>query len=830
MKARIFSLGLVTIIIASFIQNAFAQVPETFSYQVIVRDGSNNPIANRSVRFRITLQNDNGSTVYFTETHSATTSSLGLINLNIGGGSIATGTIKGVPWKAGSVYIKVEIDPNGGTAYTLMGTSKLQTVPFALYSAKIGEVVSESTALDDDPIFVVKNKTGKIVFAVYQTGVRAYVEDSKGDKGARSGFAVGGLTNQGKTEQEYLRITPDSARIWVNSESAKGARGGFAVGGLTNKATSSNFLVLTPENYFIGHESGLKTTSGLHNSFIGYKSGFSNTAGSRNIFLGRYTGYSNIGGNQNVFIGDSTGNSNTTGFANVFLGDRSGIKNQSGFWNIFLGRRSGALNTSGYANIIIGDYAGYDNTTGYDNVIIGDWSGASNTTGENNIFLGANSGWSNTIGDDNTFIGTKSGYSNIDGSYNVFLGQNSGYSNTTALSNVILGKSAGYYNDTASYNVIIGTLAGYNNKGWQNVFLGQESGRSNTSGSFNVYSGCGAGWSNTTGQQNIINGAYAGYKNTTGGWNVFIGPLVGYNNTTGYENVFIGNRAGYSNQTGNYNVFIGDKAGYYETSSEKLYIENSDATSTGALIYGDFYNNTLRFNGNTTAIDTKTNNDDVALSGHHFVTAYYGIGLEGKGGYVGVRGIADYYSGYDYRYGVRGKGAGGNYNYGVYGEATGANYRYGVYGTATAVTGSWAGYFSGNMYYTGSLTSTSDEKLKKNIQPVLGALKKILSLNGVTYEWKSEDELASLLRARHIDSKNETKDIPAFNFSNGVQYGIIAQDLEKIIPELVQTDPDGLKSVDYIKLIPVLIEAIKEQQKQYQLLKEEFESFKARNK
>jgi len=749
MKARIFSLGLVTIILASFIQYAVAQVPETFSYQVVVRDGSNNPIANRAVRFRITLQNDNGSTVYFTETHSATTSSLGLINLNIGGGSIVSGTIKGVPWKAGNIYIKVEIDPNGGTAYTLMGTSKLQTVPFALYSAKVGEVVSESTALDDDPIFVVKNKAGKIVFAVYQTGVRAYVEDSKSEKGARSGFAVGGLTNQGKVEQEYLRITPDSARIWVNSESAKGARGGFAVGGLTNKANASNFLVLTPENYFIGHESGLKTTSGLYNSFIGYKSGFSNTTGSRNIFLGRYTGYSNIGGNQNVFIGDSTGNSNTTGFANVFIGDRSGIKNQSGFWNIFLGRRSGALNTSGYANIIIGDFAGYDNTTGYDNVIIGDWSGASNTTGTNNIFLGANSGWSNTIGDDNTFIGTKSGYGNTDGSYNVFLGQNSGYSNTTALSNVILGKSAGYYNDTASYNVIIGTLAGYNNKGWQNVFLGQESGRSNTSGSYNVYNGCGAGWSNTTGNQNVIIGAYSGFLNSTGNfntfygvyagylnttgeqnvfmgqrsgyststgsWNVFVGPRAGYSNTVGYQNVFMGNRAGYSNQSGNYNVFIGDHAGYYETGSEKLYIENSDASSSGALIYGDFYYNQLRFN------------------------AKVGIG--------------------------------------------------------TSPSSTYELYVLGDAYATVGWYIPSDEKFKTNIASLENSLQKVKNLHGVSYEWK-------------------VNEFPDKKFEKGTQVGFIAQETEKIIPEIVRTDNDGFKAVDYSKLNPYLVEAIKEQQKQ----------------
>ena len=62
-----------------------------------------------------------------------------------------------------------------------------------------------------------KNKDGKVVFGVYQGGVRIYVEDSPTIKGAKGGFAVGGLTNQGKAvPYEYMRITSDSARIYIN--------------------------------------------------------------------------------------------------------------------------------------------------------------------------------------------------------------------------------------------------------------------------------------------------------------------------------------------------------------------------------------------------------------------------------------------------------------------------------------------------------------------------------------------------------------------------------------------------------------------------------------
>ncbi len=65
-----------------------------------------------------------------------------------------------------------------------------------------------------------------------------------------------------------------------------------------------------------------------------------------------------------------------------------------------------------------------------------------------------------------------------------------------------------------------------------------------------------------------------------------------------------------------------------------------------------------------------------------------------------------------------------------------------------------------------------------------------------------------------------------FNFPEGKQIGVIAQDVEKIVPELVQTAADGIKSVDYVKMIPVLIEAMKEQQKMIDALKAEVELLK----
>lgn len=85
----------------------------------------------------------------------------------------------------------------------------------------------------------------------------------------------------------------------------------------------------------------------------------------------------------------------------------------------------------------------------------------------------------------------------------------------------------------------------------------------------------------------------------------------------------------------------------------------------------------------------------------------------------------------------------------------------------------------------------SDENLKENIQPLEGSLDKILQLNGVSYTWKESKE----------------KDI-----------GLIAQNVEKVYPELVKTK-DDVKQVDYQKLVGPLIEAIREQQKEINALK-----------
>lgn len=92
----------------------------------------------------------------------------------------------------------------------------------------------------------------------------------------------------------------------------------------------------------------------------------------------------------------------------------------------------------------------------------------------------------------------------------------------------------------------------------------------------------------------------------------------------------------------------------------------------------------------------------------------------------------------------------------------------------------------------GANVSPSDLRLKENIVPVEDALLKVKSMQGVSFNWKTDANS---------------------NFPQGRHYGVIAQEIEKVLPEVVSTAPDGIKAVAYTEIIPVLIEAIKEQQK-----------------
>jgi hypothetical protein len=344
-----------------------------------------------------------------------------------------------------------------------------------------------------------------------------------------------------------------------------------------------------------------------------------------------------------------------------------------------------------------------------------------------NSFIGLGTGKSNTEGRFNSFIGYQSGYSNTIGSYNTHLGWLSGYSNVNGSQNVFIGSQCGYSNKDGMSNVMIGVGSGYmNTEGTSNVFLGHSAGFYNTKGSANVFIGDMAAINSREGHSNVIIGNGAGYYNIYGSENIFLGHYAGLVDTIGNANVILGGWSGYNLVSGSQNVFIGFRAGFHETN-----------------ISHRLYIDNIGLDSSEVLVYGEFDNRVFRVNGN------MGINTQGKNGN-----------------GLRVELPAGQ-------TETDALW---IHGSGMAFEGSWQ--------------TSSDARLKKEIQSLQIDPLKILQLRPVEFEWKNPK--ASV---------------------QGPQLGFIAQEVEELFPEMVETDASGYKSIDYSKFSVLLISFVKEQNK-----------------
>ena len=405
--------------------------------------------------------------------------------------------------------------------------------------SKVSVVSSDDAS--SDALFEVKRKDGQTVFAVYPNAVNIYV--ARTAKGVKGGFAIGGFDGSKTPPQDYLRVTPDSIRVYIDkTPNLKGTtKGGFAIGGFDQSKGGGGGIQLQ-DLLTVGYDSirmyidnvGKGTTKG--GFAIG---GFDQAKGAK---------YNYLHVDENKLESGKTDFMRLTSL-NTFIGDSSGYKNvpsgNNGVYNNFIGYKSGYSNSSGHHNTYIGWKSGYNvGPNAHYNIAIGNLSGYNNS-GSSNVFIGDNSGYRNTSGNQNVFIGALAGRLNKTGNSNMFIGFGAGARDSSGYGNTFLGTAAGEWTIVGINNTYIGYLAGDSNNGSSNVMIGNEAGML------------------VTGVSN----------------NVFIGVDAGYNNAAG--------------ASGNNSVFIGYKAGYYETGSNKLIIDNSQRSDENdarikALIYGIF--------------------------------------------------------------------------------------------------------------------------------------------------------------------------------------------------------------------------------------------------
>ncbi len=262
------------------------------------------------------------------------------------------------------------------------------------------------------------------------------------------------------------------------------------------------------------------------------------------------------------------------------------------------------------------------------------------------------------------------------------------------------------------------------------------SGTSNTTGINNTFIGNESGSSNTTGASNTFVGSQSGAANTAY-VNTFVGYRSGESNTTGTANSYLGNISGSNNTTGGYNTFIGNASGLNTIGSNNTFVGASSGENNLTGSGNVFIGNRAGFNetGSSKLYIANSDTSSPIIKG-------------------------DFVSG------------------------------------DLAMPGSVL--IGGNVLVGGTIKQSSDQRFKKNIEPISDALLKVMKLEGVTYELKSDKK----------------------NFPSRKLIGVIAQEVEKVVPEVVFTDDNGYKSISYGNLVAISIEAIKTQQTRIELLEE----------
>jgi uncharacterized protein (TIGR02145 family) len=386
--------------------NMVAQVPQAFKYQAVARDANGNVLDKKPVSFKISiLKTSTTGSVVYSETHSKTTNSFGLVDLEIGKGDSPTGSFSGINWGNDTYFIKVEMDPAGGTVYQTMGTSQLLSVPYALHAK------SSSNYDETDPFFSLSPAK-----TISNSSILNW----------NTAFGWGnhsGLYKLNSYLPAWSEITgkPSFATL--------AATGNFS--DLTGKPTTLSGYGITDAVTITGDQTitGIKTFS--KDLLVNWLTvGMGKGAVSSNTAVGYQALYSNTTGSANTANGYNALYSNTIGRENTADGFQALYYNTTGMWSTANGYKSLYFNTEGNSNTANGLEALYSNTKGEGNTSNGVNSLHSNTIGNNNTASGANALYYNTTGYSNTANGYGAGYSNTSGNYNVFLGFQAGYYET----------------------------------------------------------------------------------------------------------------------------------------------------------------------------------------------------------------------------------------------------------------------------------------------------------------------------------------------------------------------------------------------------------------
>ncbi len=569
--------------------------------------------------------------------------------------------------------------------------------------------------------------------------------------------------------------------------------GGGTVGG-----TLSGSAVNSINGYQIGGVLQFNFNSALNNLMIGPSAGNAAITGSSVQLIGDHAGSSLTSGNSDVFIGSNAGQTTTTGNGDVYIGEVAGQNATTAAYNTFLGAQTGNGTTTGSNNTFTGFNAGLYNTTGANNTLLGSQAGVWSTTANNNTIVGLDAGFYNTTGSSNLFLGVNGGALNTTGSNDIYLAHVGvgAESNTTRIggsqSNAFI---AGIYGASVSSGQPVyvdstghlgtgggSSLSSFNGRNGAIVPAAGDYGFSLLSGTLapaqlvgtydqqlafsntgNVYSGTGL---------NVSGTVTGGLVNSTGGYQVngatiftqnalndtIIGLGAGNASISGGDSQFIGRSAGAAITSGNADVFLGGAAGALTTTGNgDVYVGWTSGTSGTTAAYNTFVGAQTGFNNTTGTSDL----------------------------YLGFNSGVSNASGSNNVYLANG-GVDGESNTTRIGGGQQSTYIAGIYGVTM---GSGVPVYINSNGQLGTLTSS--QKYKEDIRDMGDTTSALMQLRPVTFRYKAEYD------------KGE----------RSLQYGLIAEEVAKVYPDLVAYNPDGTPyTVRYQYLSSMLLNEL---QKQY---------------
>ena len=598
--------------------------------------------------------------------------------------------------------------------------------------------------------------------------------------------------------------------------------------GTTNPASSLDVAgnINTSTQYNIGGNRVLGVSgagNSTSNTFTGLGAGASTTPG---VGIGGF----------NSFFGNSTGNQNTTGSHNSFFGTSAGFSNTMGNENSFFGFLAGDLSMTGASNTFIGSHADFNanNPTGDQNTLLGGFtavnSGVSNSTAigyratvtqSNSLILGSINGVNGASADTNVGIGTTAPSSvlHLVGSQPPPVATTNG-TNAAPVLQIFGGKggtstaSPGSGGAGASLLAQAGdggdgsaSAANFGGPGGSIMLKAGNGGggpgggcggcNQDDGGSISLQAGTG-GTSGIGGSITLQTGkSFGGGSNPSGNVGIGMQPpqvIRGPFGSLGGNALFIANESGDAGNSFRIdvekdNLYLVGRSDSGATADTGIIFRTSPAGGAGIAEF-----DRMAINGNgKVGIGTTSPASVLHLNGN---SSNFALTFTNQANTAGRRGYRIAFD--NDRLTFQQADDSGNFaaNQMAIDQATGN------VGIGTSAPPSHKLEVNGSVAGVGPYQDISDARYKKNIFTLTGALDKILRLRGVSYDWRREEN-------------------PAINFNSGRQVGFIAQEVEKVLPEAVTKDEKGSYRLAYSAVVPLLVEAIKQQQQTITELQEE---------